>query len=290
MPIFISYSHTDKGFVDKLAYQLISRKVSVWLDRWELHAGDSLLQRVQGAISGASGLLVILSKASVQSEWCRKELNAGLVRELDEKRVVAVPVLLEDCDVPLFLRDKIYADFRHDFDDGLRTVMEAVARVTTPSQSRIEAHDWHTDWAIDWGSITDPKSKTKMADVRLTLIEHANDQPYSGLTIVQLLLNSGSSQRYFRMENAGRGDEARLEIVAAVVDAVHKGLDLSIVLEDKFPRELNLPVEDSILGTILVTITARRVGDDTGRDVLLHIGQQLDQICGHMQDVLRVAH
>ena len=35
MPLFISYSHSDKNFVDRLAAQLVLRKVHVWLDRWE---------------------------------------------------------------------------------------------------------------------------------------------------------------------------------------------------------------------------------------------------------------
>ncbi|MFM9966772.1 MAG: toll/interleukin-1 receptor domain-containing protein, partial [Planctomycetaceae bacterium] len=34
MPLFISYSHADRDFVDQLAVQLVARKVNVWLDRW----------------------------------------------------------------------------------------------------------------------------------------------------------------------------------------------------------------------------------------------------------------
>ena len=66
---------------------------------------------MQQAIQDSSALLVVLSKASVASEWCRKELNAGLMRELDEKRVVVLPLLVDDCEIPLFLREKMYADF-----------------------------------------------------------------------------------------------------------------------------------------------------------------------------------
>src|SRR4051812_22175804 len=104
MPIFISYSHGDKAFVDRLAMQLVRRNVNIWLDRWELSVGDSLIDKIQEAVNGASALLVILSKASVTSEWCKKELSAGLLRELEEKRVVVMPVMLEDCEVPIFAR------------------------------------------------------------------------------------------------------------------------------------------------------------------------------------------
>ncbi len=44
--------------------QLVARNVNIWLDRWELSLGDSLIEKVQGAVDGASALLVILSKAS----------------------------------------------------------------------------------------------------------------------------------------------------------------------------------------------------------------------------------
>ena len=117
MPVFISYSHQDKNFVEKFASQLVANKAKVWLDTWELNVGDSLITRVQEAISGASALLVILSKTSVASEWCKKELSSGLIRELEEKRVVVLPVLIEDCEIPMFLRDKLYADFRDNFDN-----------------------------------------------------------------------------------------------------------------------------------------------------------------------------
>jgi hypothetical protein len=104
MPVFISHSHQDKDFVDKLAAQLVLHKTYVWLDRWEIKVGDSLLGKVQEGIKSASALLIVLSKASVASEWCKKELNAGLMRELDEKRVVILPLLLEGCDIPVFQR------------------------------------------------------------------------------------------------------------------------------------------------------------------------------------------
>ena len=111
MPIFISHSSKDNAFVDKLARHLIKAKARVWVDTWELKVGDSLIQKIQEAIQTASALLVVLSKAAVASEWCRRELSAGLMRELEEKRVLVLPLLLEDCDIPMFLREKRYADF-----------------------------------------------------------------------------------------------------------------------------------------------------------------------------------
>jgi len=76
MTIFISYSHADKLEVDLLAAHMVKRNATVWIDTWELNVGDSIIQRVQDAISESDALLVVLSNASVESEWCKKELRA----------------------------------------------------------------------------------------------------------------------------------------------------------------------------------------------------------------------
>src|SRR5260221_8510330 len=116
MPVFISYSHTDADFAQRLALQLVKARAQVWIDRWELNVGDSLIRKIEEAVSGASGLAVLLSKASFASEWCRKELTAGLVRELEEEGVGGMPVLIEGWDITLFFLHKKDADFLTNFD------------------------------------------------------------------------------------------------------------------------------------------------------------------------------
>lgn len=64
MPVFISHSHQDKEFVDVLAAHLILNKAHVWVDRWELTVGDSLIDKIQSAIKTASALIIVLSKPS----------------------------------------------------------------------------------------------------------------------------------------------------------------------------------------------------------------------------------
>ena len=173
MPVFISYSHDDAQFVDNLAAQLVRNRVHVWVDRWELHVGDSLLRRIEDAITEASALIVVLSQSSVESEWCRKELTAGLVRELEEKRVVVLPVIVDDCNIPLFLRDKKYADFRRDPDAALRDILESIAHLTNAWMARTDSPGWHTDWSIDRDN-----TSGKLL-VRVTFVEHAVDQPFT---------------------------------------------------------------------------------------------------------------
>jgi hypothetical protein len=173
MPIFISYSHENKDFVDKLAFQLVANNVNVWLDRWELSIGDSILDKVQKAVDGARALLVILSRDSVKSEWCKNEINAGLLRELEEKQVLVMPVLIEECSIPIFVRGKLYADFCKNFDEGLRTILEGIAKITNENMGRHKEPEYHIDWSLNWGDMSG------LFTMRLTYIEAAKEQAYT---------------------------------------------------------------------------------------------------------------
>jgi len=68
MSVFISYSSKDKDFVDNLAIRLVKDRIKVWVDRWEINVGDSLIEKIQTALTESSFLIVVLSKDSVQSE------------------------------------------------------------------------------------------------------------------------------------------------------------------------------------------------------------------------------
>jgi len=281
MPIFISYSHRDSEFVDRLAFQLVQNKVSIWIDRWEINVGDSLLTKVQEAITGASTLLVVLSRASVGSAWVQREINSGLLRELEERRVIVLPVLIEDCQIPIFLREKAYADFRTDFDFGLRKILDAVARITNANTGRIDEPSYHSDWGFDWGILG-----RGAAMFRITLVEQANDQPYTVLAVIEITANAAATNSYMEMDRAGRGEEARRRIVTSVVDTVNADDDLVLLLEGEteVSREFGVVDDRSVYH---VRISARRLGADTGRDVLYRVGQQLREILRHMNDVAK---
>ncbi len=125
--VFLSHSSRDKAFVDRLALDLERVGVGVWYDKWEIRVGDSLLDKIAEGIESNDFLAIVLSPSSVESEWVRREVNAALMRELDEKKVIVLPLLLEDCRIPTLLRVKKWADFRTSYDLGLEEFLVAVS-------------------------------------------------------------------------------------------------------------------------------------------------------------------
>ena len=151
MKVFISYSSEDIKFVEKLALALIQNRRGVWLDRWEMRPGDTLLNKIQEGINEATYLVMVLSKRSVIKPWCQKELNAGLMRELEEKKVFVIPVLIEDCEKPLFLKEKIHADFRRDFEIGFKELKRALPLDQSDHMGRGSNEEFIVDWALHYG-------------------------------------------------------------------------------------------------------------------------------------------
>ncbi len=281
MPIFISYSHKNKEFVDKLAMQLVARNVNIWLDRWELSLGDSLIEKVQDAVDGASALLVILSKASTESEWCKKELSSGLLRELEEKRVVVMPVLLEDCDIPLFARGKLYADFRSNFDDGLRTVVEGIAKVTNPYLSRAKEPEYHVDWSIDWGDVDG------LFALILNYVEQAQNQPYTCLTNIEILCSPEATEKYQKISHERNEPEARKYIMGVVNNYFASHPDFRPLLVTEREKVEKILIEGETEGEFYhLRIGVRRLGEDTGRDILINTSNLIRETYRHMDEVL----
>jgi hypothetical protein len=112
--IFLSHTWSDKAFVRQLAADLSSLGVRVWVDEAEIRLGDSLIERIRAGIDASDFLAVVLSPESVQSPWVQREIDVAMNQEIEGKRVKVLPLLHRDCELPGFLKGKLYADFTDD--------------------------------------------------------------------------------------------------------------------------------------------------------------------------------
>jgi len=109
--IFLCHSSEDKEFVRRLAHDLHEFRVSAWFDEWELEPGDSLFDRIGDALESSVYVGVVLSPASIESRWCKKELNQALAREIRLGAKTILPMRIENVSMPAFLEEKFYLDF-----------------------------------------------------------------------------------------------------------------------------------------------------------------------------------
>lgn len=109
--IFLSHTSIDKPFVRKLAADLRNNGHTVWIDEAEINIGDSLISKIREGLDAADYIAVVLSKASVQSEWVKKELEIASTKEIKSKKKIVLPLIIENVDLPGFLEGKLYGDF-----------------------------------------------------------------------------------------------------------------------------------------------------------------------------------
>ena len=93
--IFISYSHADSKFVDKLYGELKESGAAVWLDRHDLVAGP-LKEQIIRALRIQDIVILVLSKNSIDSDWVEHELEIARDKEKEEHRDVLCPIRLDD--------------------------------------------------------------------------------------------------------------------------------------------------------------------------------------------------
>ena len=133
--VFLSHSSRDKSFVKRLAEDLCFLEVDVWLDAWELQVGDSLYDVITDAMEKSEYIGVILGDNYADSRWARDELKQALARERREEQVTIIPMLCGAAEIPPFLEDKLYLDFRSDYFAALSRLAAMVHEV---SRKRIE--------------------------------------------------------------------------------------------------------------------------------------------------------
>jgi hypothetical protein len=123
--IFISYSHTDKPYVQKLADSLHARRFEVWIDQ-RIDYGEPWPHAIQEALDGCEAFIVVVSENSYKSGWVQNEVTRA-----QRKNKPFLPVLLSG-DPWLSIEITQYVDVRDGslpppkFYDRLSQVLEIV--------------------------------------------------------------------------------------------------------------------------------------------------------------------
>jgi hypothetical protein len=102
--VFISYVREDSAVVDRLASELRSSGIKVWLDRERIRPGERWKQALRRAIREGGFFLACFSNryASRSRSYMNEELVLAIeeLRTRPTERVWFIPVLLSDCDPP----------------------------------------------------------------------------------------------------------------------------------------------------------------------------------------------
>jgi hypothetical protein len=93
---FISYSHQDEQFSQRLHSRMRDEKLRVWYAREDMKGGRKLHEEIFSAIQIHDKLLLVLSESSMKSEWVMTEIRRARKVEREESRRKLFPIRLVD--------------------------------------------------------------------------------------------------------------------------------------------------------------------------------------------------
>jgi len=93
---FISYASKDHAFAERLYADLQNKGVRCWFAPEDMKTGDRIRPRIDETIRLYDKLLLVLSKASVESQWVEQEVETALARERQQGTTILFPVRIDD--------------------------------------------------------------------------------------------------------------------------------------------------------------------------------------------------
>ncbi len=126
--LFLSHSDKDREFAGRLAEILDRHGVPYWYSRSNLRGGQQWHDEIGAALARCDWFLVVLSPASVQSKWVKRELVYALDDERYQEHII--PVLYQSCEhrqLSWTLSQDQFVDFTGSFEAGCRDLLASWA-------------------------------------------------------------------------------------------------------------------------------------------------------------------
>lgn len=73
--VFISYCHANRGIVLQVTEEMEKAGINLWLDKQEIDAGDSILEKVMSGIEESDLSIIFVSRNTVDAQFARHELR-----------------------------------------------------------------------------------------------------------------------------------------------------------------------------------------------------------------------
>lgn len=117
--IFLSHASEDKPKVRNLCKRLKADGFDPWLDEERLLPGQDWSLEIEKALRASDAILLCFSSLSVSKEGViQREYKRAMKiqEEKPEGAIFIIPVRLDDCEMPFFIRDLQWVDYPKNYD------------------------------------------------------------------------------------------------------------------------------------------------------------------------------
>lgn len=101
MKAFISYSHKDEHYLERLKIHLAQMRREGLIDEWtdkEIHAGGSLDDTISNVLTSAEIFFALVSPDYIASNYCYEKEFETAQNMKEEGKLTIVPIIVEPCD------------------------------------------------------------------------------------------------------------------------------------------------------------------------------------------------
>lgn len=195
-----------------------------------------------------------------------------------------MPVVIEDCNIPLFLRDKLYADFRKNPDEAFDLIDRSLSKYSNPTTGRIESPNFFTDYSVVWKP-KDIEYSEESWVVRWTFVDHGGAQPYVVI----------SECKIYEVEGDAYAEAIRSKSIMPFIKRltdrlyekfIEKG-PVNALIDDNHEQfdawQFNIDAQHRFLPIY----SYRRLGDDNGMDTAVYPDNNLKMACDHLFETVR---
>lgn len=136
---FLSHNSADKETARAIGALLLAQNIPVWLDEWEVLAGDSIVHKINMGLQNATGLIALWSARAAASQWVNRELAAAVQRSIQDTSFRIIPIVLDDTPLPPLLSDFRFIDWRADRTNALVEILRGLGFPSADRRSILQA-------------------------------------------------------------------------------------------------------------------------------------------------------
>ena len=116
--IFVSYSSKDRPFALGLVKELQDLGANVWIDQLGIGLGENWDNAIEEALDKSGTFMLILSPTSVESPNVQDEVSITI-----NTKKKMVPILIEECKLPMRWQRRQYADLANNPDKAIHDIL-----------------------------------------------------------------------------------------------------------------------------------------------------------------------
>lgn len=116
--IFISYCDNDKDTAVELHSFLVTLfGDEIWVKDFDLNGGDLIVDSIALAVTDANCFIIIISNASIKSNWVKTQLNLATIRSIEDDNFKIIVIRIDKSEWPNHLRVALDGKFTVDLSE-----------------------------------------------------------------------------------------------------------------------------------------------------------------------------